>query len=142
MWFEFVEQNWLVFSIILIALLVVVSFLKTIVKWAFIVFIIVTVTVYGGGITRDNVNDAVMDIKDGAVMKLRAQALHVMLSETKQAVFHSNRDGTYTIKSSHLELNGIFGSDKVNVKFNGMPFGEWNVDDNIRQFLKKVKQNK
>lgn len=141
MWFEFVKQNWLVFSIALLVLLIVVSFVKTMVKWAFVVLIVVFVGVYSG-ITLDNVNDVVTAVKDETVMKLKDQALQTMMAEIEQATFHSNKDGTFTIQSPNVKLHGAVGSHKVNVTFNDVPLGEWNLDDTLRQFVQKAKQNK
>lgn len=141
MWFEFIKQNWLVFLIVLIVLLAIVSFMKTMMKWALIVVIIVAVAVYSG-ITLDDVSHVVTTVKDETVQKLKDQAVNAMLDEMKKVSFKTNEDGTYTLKSPSLEVNGTPNSDKVNVLFNGVSLGEWSMTDTIRQFVKEAKQNK
>lgn len=141
MWFEFIKQNWLVFLIALIVLFVIVSFVKTMVKWALVVVIVAAVAVYSG-ITWDDVNNVVTTVTDEAVDKLKDQAVQAMMDEAKQADFTTNEDGTYTIKTSNLEMKGTPNSGKVNVSFRGVSLGEWDMNDSIRQFIQAAKQNK
>lgn len=140
-WFEFIKQNWLVFLIALIVLLAIVSFVKTMIKWALVVVIVAAVAVYSG-ITWDDVNHAVTTVKDETVQKLKDQALVSMMEEAKKATFKSNEDGTFTVKSPNLELTGTPNSDKVKLSFNGVSLGEWSMNETIRQFVKEAKQNK
>lgn len=90
MWFEFIKQNWLIFLIALIVLFVIVSFVKTMVKWALVLVIIAAVAVYSG-ITWDNVNQVVTNVKDETVQKLKEQATQAMLDEAKKRRIRSRR---------------------------------------------------
>lgn len=139
-WFEFIKQNWLIFLIALIVLFVIVSFVKTMVKWALVLVIIAAVAVYSG-ITWDNINQVVTNVKDETVQKLKEQATQAMLDEAKKATFTAEKDGSYTIKTPSLVLTGKSDSGKVNVSFSGVPLGEWDINDTLRQFIDKAKQN-
>ncbi|BFH12108.1 ATPase [Paenibacillus dendritiformis] len=139
MWFEFIKQNWLIFLIALIVLFVIVSFVKTMVKWALVLVIIAAVAVYSG-ITWDNIDQVVTNVKDETVQKLKEQATQAMLDEAKKATYTAEKDGTYTIKTPSLVLTGKSDSGKVNVSFSGVPLGEWDINDTLRQFIDKAKQ--
>lgn len=139
MWFAFIKQNWLMFLIALIVLFVIVSFVKTMVKWALVLVIIAAVAVYSG-ITWDNINQVVTNVKDESVQKLKEQAIQAMLDEAKKATYTAEKDGTYTIKTPSLVLTGKLDSGKVNVSFSGVPLGEWNINDTLHEFIDKAKQ--
>ncbi|WP_232277386.1 ATPase [Paenibacillus sp. 481] len=141
MWFEYLKENWLFFLIALIVLFVVVSFVKTMIKWALVVVIIAAVAVYGG-FTWDDVNQVVTTVKDETVQKLKEQAIQAMVEEAEKAKFTANENGTYTISTSSLELTGKPNSGKVGVTFGGVSLGEWELNEAVREFIQTAKQNK
>ncbi|MGZ9585379.1 ATPase [Paenibacillus marinisediminis] len=136
--FEFIKQNWLVFLIALIVLFIIVSFVKTMVKWAFVIIIVAVVAVYSG-ITWSDIDQAVTTVKDETVQQLKGQAMDAMISEAKKATFEEESDGSYTIKSPNLEVKGSKNSTKVNISFHGVSLGEWEMDDTIKQFVNEAK---
>lgn len=137
--FEFIKQNWLIFLIALIVLFVIVSFVKTMVKWAFVLVIVAAIAVYSG-ITWNDIDKAVTTVKDETVQQMKDQAMEAMVSEAKKATYEKSADGSFTIKSPNLELKGKLDSKKVQVSFRGVSLGEWDVNGTIQKFVDEAKK--
>ncbi|WPP42315.1 ATPase [Paenibacillus hunanensis] len=139
-WSEFFRQNWLIILIALIILFLVINLVKTVIRWLIVIVIILAVFIYSG-ISLDQIKQTVTSVTDQTVGAVRDQALNVMKDEAKDARFIQNADGTYTIKSDNIELNGKPGAGKVSVTFRGVPLGEWDVNDTIQSVITQAKQN-
>lgn len=65
-WIEFLKQNWLVIAIALIILFIVLNVVRTVIKWALAVLIIVGLLVYSG-ISLDKIGEVVTTVKEETV---------------------------------------------------------------------------
>ena len=65
-WIEFLKQNWLVIAIALIVLFIVLNVVRTVIKWALAVLIIVGLLVYSG-ISLDKIGEVVTTVKEETV---------------------------------------------------------------------------
>lgn len=139
-WIEFIKQNWLVILIALVVLLVVLNVVKTVLKWLIVIVIVAGLLIYSG-ISMDQIQEAVISVKDEAVETMKSEAVKVMAQEAKEAKYTSNGDGGFTITSPNLEVTGTAGSDKVKVSFKGVPLGEWSVSDTVATFIDQAKSS-
>ncbi|MFG1730127.1 hypothetical protein [Paenibacillus sp. 843] len=139
-WIEFLKQNWLVIAIALIVLFIVLNVVRTVIKWALAVLIIVGLLVYSG-ISLDKIGEVVTTVKEETVDTIKKEALNMMMKEAKEAKYTSNRDGTYSIKAPNLELKGSSGSEEVEVTFRGVSVGKWDINDTIQSFIDDAKSN-
>lgn len=139
-WLEFLKQNWLVIVIALIVLFIVVNLVKTVIKWALVVLIVVGLLIYSG-ISLEQIGEVVTTVKNEAVDTVKSEAMNIMMKEAKEAKYTSNGDGTYTVKSPNLELKGKAGSTEVEVNFKGVPVGKWDVNETIKEFIGQAKTN-
>ncbi|GIO93111.1 MULTISPECIES: hypothetical protein [Paenibacillus] len=139
-WMEFLKQNWLVIAIALIILFVVLNVVRTVIKWAIAVLIIVGLLVYSG-ISLDKIGEVVSTVKDETIDTVKTEALNLMIKEAKEAKYTSNGDGTYFITAPNLELKGSAGSNEVEVTFRGVSVGKWDMNDTIRSFINDAKNN-
>ncbi|ANY74443.1 hypothetical protein BBD41_18770 [Paenibacillus ihbetae] len=139
-WMEFLKQNWLVIAIALIILFVVLNVVRTVIKWAIAVLIIVGLLVYSG-ISLDKIGEVVTTVKDETIDTVKTEALNLMIKEAKEAKYTSNGDGTYSITAPNLELKGSSGSSEVEVTFRGVAVGKWDINDTIRTFINDAKNN-
>lgn len=139
-WTEFLQENWLVIVVALVILFLVLNFVKTLVKWALVLVIAAFIIIYSG-ITLKDIGDAVTTVKDQAVSISQSEAMNMMKNEAKEAKFTKNADGSFTIKTPNLEVNGTPGSDKVKVMFRGVSLGEWSVNSTLESFIQEAKQN-
>lgn len=139
-WIEFLKQNWLVIAIALIVLFIVLNVVRTVIKWALAVLIIVGLLVYSG-ISLDKIGEVVTTVKEETVDTIKKEALNMMMKEAKEAKYTSNGDGTYSIKAPNLELKGSPGSEEVEVTFRGVSVGKWDINDTIQSFIDDAKSN-
>ncbi|MMZ62100.1 hypothetical protein D1872_242880 [compost metagenome] len=139
-WTEFLKQNWLVIVVALVVLFLILNFVKTLVKWALVLVIAAFVIIYSG-ISLKDIGDAITTVKDQAVDISRSEAMNMMKKEAAEAKMKRNPDGTFTITTPNLEVNGKEGEDKVKVMFHGVSLGEWKVSDTLQAFIQQAKQN-
>ncbi|GAK42508.1 ATPase [Paenibacillus urinalis] len=133
-WKEFISQNWLVIVIALILLFVVINVLRTVLKWAIVVVIVAALIIYSG-VSFDQIKTVVTDVGTSTMDTLRTEAAELMQKEAAKAEYVVNPDGTFTITSPNVEVNGKQGEDKVKVSVRGISLGEWSINDTVRLFM-------
>ncbi|MFC3748007.1 hypothetical protein [Paenibacillus sp. GCM10012306] len=140
-WSQFIRENWLVIVIALVLLFAVVNLVKTVLKWAIVVVIVVGLFIYSG-VTMDQIGNAVNTVADSTLSTLKSEAQDVMLKEAKDAKYTSGGNGTFTITTPNLEVKGKAGEDKVEVTFRGVGLGKWSINDTTKTFIDAArKQN-
>ncbi len=126
--------------IALVILFAVINLVKTVLKWAIVIVIVVGLFIYGG-VTMDQIGNAVNKVADGTVSTLKSEAQEVMLKEAQDAKYTSGEDGTFTITTPNIEMKGKAGEDKVEVTFRGVSLGKWSVTDTTKTFIEEAKNN-
>lgn len=126
--------------IALVVLFAVINLVKTVLKWAIVIVIVVGLFIYGG-VTMDQIGNAVNKVADGTVSTLKSEAQEVMLKEAQDAKYTSGEDGTFTITTPNIEMKGKAGEDKVEVTFRGVSLGKWSVTDTTKTFIEEAKNN-
>lgn len=126
--------------IALVVLFAVINLVKTVLKWAIVIVIVVGLFIYGG-VTMDQIGNAVNKVADGTVSTLKSEAQEVMLKEAQDAKYTSGEDGTFTITTPNIEMKGKAGEDKVEVTFRGVSLGKWSVTDTTKTFIEAAKNN-
>lgn len=97
---------------------------------------------YLRGISVDEIKDVGSKVSDelGAIgskvtEELKEQAFKAMAGEASEATYVDNEDGSYSIKSTSIELTGIPNSGEVTVKFHGQSLGTLKMEDAVREFV-------
>ncbi|MNC13507.1 hypothetical protein D3C76_17820 [compost metagenome] len=139
-WSQFIRENWLVIVVALVLLFAVINLVKTVLKWAIVIVIVVGLFIYSG-VTLDQIGNAVNKVADGTVSTLKSEAQEVMLKEAKEAKYTSGADGTFTITTPNIEVKGAAGEDKVEVTFRGVSLGKWSVTDTTKTFIDEARKN-
>lgn len=139
-WKEFISQNWLVIVIALILLFVVINVLRTVLKWVIVVVIVAALIIYSG-VSFEQIKTVVSDVGTSTMDTLGTEAAELMQKEAEKAEYVVNPDGTFTITSPNVEVNGKQGEDKVKVSVRGISLGEWSVNDTVELFMETA-QNK
>jgi hypothetical protein len=136
----FLQDRWLVVIIAIIALFVVIKIVKTVLKWIIVLAIVAGLIYYGSTYTDqlkdigENVaataKEAVSDLKEKAVQGLAG----------KDAKYKDNGDGTYTVTSGSIRLDGKTGSDKVKITIAGVS-AEFSLDETLKKAIETAKTN-
>lgn len=135
-WMTFIKENWIVLVIALIVLFIIIRIVKTVVKWAIVAAIVIGLVIYSG-YTMDDVKELGSKVVDN----MKQEAVNAMVSGTKDAQYTVNEDGTYTVKTSIIELTGEPGANEVAVSLRGTKLGTLEIDSVIKTFIDQAKQN-
>lgn len=135
-WTSFFKENWFVLVIAIVVLLLIVRIVQTVVKWAIVAVIVIGVIVYSG-YTMDDLKVMSTTVLDGA----KQEIVNAMAGDAGEAEFISNADGSYTIKTKNLELNGKPGDNEVTVSLLGAPKITIEIDSAIQAFIDQAKKN-
>ncbi|MBM7567420.1 hypothetical protein [Paenibacillus sacheonensis] len=135
-WVQFLKDNWLFLVIALVVLLLVVRVVKTVVKWLIVVVILAGVVIYSGYSLED-----VKSIGTKVADSVKQEAVAAMAGEAKDATFTNNSDGTFTVRTKNLELDGTPGKGEVKVTFHGTSLGTWKIDTAIQSLIDQAKNN-
>ncbi|TFE24266.1 hypothetical protein [Cohnella luojiensis] len=140
-WIQFLQDNWVVVAIAILAIIVIMKVVKTVLKWILVVAIIIGIATYGGYSIDDmkdignKVSDELGAIGDKVTDEVKKQAIKSMAGEASEATYTENEDGSYSIKSTNIELTGIPNSGEVTVKFHGQSLGTWTMEGAVRDFV-------
>ncbi|MBJ6362299.1 hypothetical protein ACFOQM_13440 [Paenibacillus sp. GCM10012307] len=145
-WSLFLKENWIMLLVALVILFIVVRIVKTVVKWAIVAVIVLVVIVYSGYNLQDLKNgmDGLKEMgnqfTDSLTGSVKQEALSLMEKEAGEAVYTSNPDGSFSVKTKNIELSGKTGEDEVAVSLRGLPIGKWKIDDTIKGLIEASKK--
>jgi len=140
---SFLQDQWYIAAIALVVLLLIVKLVKTVVKWVIVIAIIAGVMVYGANY-KDKLADvgaSIMDSTGKAVAaEIKDKAMGALTAEAKEAKYTKNADGSFTIKSKTVQLDGKPGSSEVKVTVAGQSFN-LNVEGTVKAFIEQAQKN-
>lgn len=131
----FLHDRWIIVVIAIIVLFIAVKVLKTVVKWVIVLVIIGAVVFYGANY-KDKLGSIGGDLLDGA----KSAAVSKMADEVKDAKYESHPDGSFTVTSNNVKLEGKSGSDEVSVTFKGKTVTV-KINDLIKAYIEGAKKN-
>ncbi|WP_245608702.1 ATPase [Saccharibacillus sacchari] len=134
-WIEFVRQNWLILLIALVAVLLVINLVKTMIKWAIAIVIVVALIVYSG-VSLDQIQNTVTSVKDEAVAKLQGEALKMLKDEAAEATFKRGESGSFVVQTTSLKLEGKPNATSVEVTYRGVSLGEWERGEQVNALIR------
>lgn len=136
----FLQDRWLVVVIAVIALFVVIKIVKTVLKWILVLAIVAGLIYYGSTYTDQlkDIGENVAATAMEAVADLKEKALQGLAG--KDAKYKDNGDGTYTITSGSIRLDGKSGSDKVKITIAGVS-AEFSLDEALKKAIETAKKN-
>jgi hypothetical protein len=144
-WVQFAQDHWVIVAVAIVAIFVIVKLVKTVLKWVLIAAIIIGIVAYGGysiddlGDVGSKVTEEIGVIGDKVTAELKDQAIKSMAGEASEATYINNDDGSYSIKSTNLELTGVPNSGEITVKFHGQSLGTWKMEGAVRDYVVKAR---
>ncbi|WP_068773909.1 hypothetical protein [Paenibacillus sp. FJAT-26967] len=134
-WIAFIQERWLLIAAAIIVLLVVISLVKTIIKWVLVIVIVGALLVYGA-----NYKDTLQSVSGAALTEISSQAIKTIQDEAKDAKYTKNPDGTYTVGTKSVKIEGKDGSADVAITFMNRTFNV-KADSAIQAFIDQAKKN-
>ena len=135
-WIQFAKDNWWILLAALAALWIVISLVRTVIKWLLVAAIVGVVLVYGA-----NYTDQLKTMSDQMLAEAKEKAFRVILDRALKAEYESGENGAYAVYTDSLRLEGTEGSDEVTLYWNGVKIGTIPIDADIEAFLNRARQN-
>lgn len=135
-WELFFREHWLVLVIALIVLFIVIKVVKTVVKWLIVLVIIAGIIIYSGY----NLDD-LKSVGTQAIESLKQEAVSLMIGEAKDAKYAAGSDGSFTITTKNIELNGKTGDNEVDIAIRGTKIFSMPIDETVQNFINQAKKN-
>ncbi|MFD2670697.1 hypothetical protein [Marinicrinis sediminis] len=136
-WIQFLKDEWLIVLVAVIAVVLIIRIVKTMLKWALVLIIAAAVVYYGADYTED-IKAMGNKVGDKIVTYAQDEIYTVMEEEAKQAQFEKHDDGTFTVTSPNVKVEGKANGDEVKVTFKGQSF-TLHRSDFVNQFIEQSK---
>ncbi|TBL71550.1 hypothetical protein [Paenibacillus thalictri] len=135
----FLQDRWYVIIAAIVVLFIVVRIVKTIVKWVIIVAVLAGLWFYGASY-KDKLVELGTTAVNSAVSEVKDQAVKAITNEAKEAQYKANPDGSFTISTKSLKLEGKPGTSEVKVTFMNQTF-TMKADDMVNALIDQAKKN-
>jgi hypothetical protein len=130
----FAQDNLVLIIIAIIALLLVISLVKTVIKWVIVAVVVIGILVYGYNYDVDSLKD----VGEKVLNYTKEEAIQLLLGDLQSAQYEQNQDGTFTISSKNVKLEGKIGSNDAKITVAGKSF-DIKIDRAIQEYIEKVK---
>ncbi|MCS7460260.1 hypothetical protein N0M98_08905 [Paenibacillus doosanensis] len=131
----FLQERWFVVVAAIVVLFIVVKIVKTLVKWIIVLAVIAGLFFYGA-----SYKDKLMEIGTAVTAEAKAQAIKTISGEMKDAQYKQNPDGTFTVTTKSLRIDGNPGANEVKVTFMNQTF-TMKMDDVVNALIEQAKKN-
>jgi hypothetical protein len=138
-WLSFVQDKWILLLIAVVAIVVIISIVKTVAKWVIALIIVAAVIIYGANYT-DSIKTIGSDIGNKVMNDLKEQAFKAFVSDVKEAKYEANKDGSFTVTTKSVKLEGKAGDPQVKVTILGQTFS-MDADSAVQAFIDQAKNN-
>jgi hypothetical protein len=136
-WAAFVQDKWLLIIIAIVVLFLVMKIMKTFVKWILVLAVIAAVLYYGS--TYANKLSGLKTTLGNAVAdEAKQQLTNAIVGEGKDADYIKHADGSYTIHTKNIKLDGKPGSDQAEISFMGQSY-KVSINKTIQKFIDEAK---
>jgi hypothetical protein len=138
-WISFVQDKWVILLVALVAVIVVISIVKTVAKWIIALVIVGAVIFYGANYT-DSIKTIGSDIGNKVVNDMKDQAFKAFVNDVKDAKYEANKDGSFTVTTKNVKVEGKAGDKTVKVTILGQTFN-MDADSAVLAFIEQAKKN-
>lgn len=142
-WIAFAQDRWYLVVAALVVLFIVMRIVKTVVKWIIVLAILAVLVVYGANY-KDKLQTVGASLTGSIGEKVAAEvsdkALQALKDEAKDAKFKENADGSFTVTTKSLKVEGKPGDSDVAVTFLGQTF-HIKADTAVKAFIDQAKKN-
>jgi len=140
-WITFLQDKWLFVVIAIVVIYIALKLVKSFVKWVIVLVIVGIVIYYGSHYTANlHIGDLKTALGKAALTEVEQQFTLAIAGDAKDAVYHLNADGSYSVSTKRLKLTGQVNSSKIKVVFMGQTFTVA-MDSKLQKFIDQAKQN-
>jgi hypothetical protein len=137
-WAAFVQDKWLLIIIAIVVLFLVMKVVKTFVKWILVLAVIAAVLYYGSTYAGKQLSGLKTTLGNAVADEAKQQLTNAIVGEGKDADYIKHADGSYTIHTKNIKLDGKPGSDQAEVSFMGQSY-KVSINKTIQKFIDEAK---
>jgi len=131
----FAQDRWFVVIIALVAVVIVVKIVKTFVKWLIVLAIVGGLLYYGA-----SYKDKLIEWGGEVAGIAQEQVIKALESEAANTTYRLNPDGTFTVQTKSLTIEGKPGADEVTIGYNGIKTTV-KLNAFLNRFIEQARQN-
>lgn len=135
----FLAERWFVIAAALVILFIVIAVVKTVIKWVIVLALLAGLFFYGASY-KEQLLELGSTVGAKVAEEAKAQAMSVIAEEAKDAKYTVHPDGSYTVTTKSVKLDGRPGESSVQVTFMNQTF-TWNLDDMTKALIEQAKKN-
>ncbi|CAG7616355.1 hypothetical protein PAESOLCIP111_01896 [Paenibacillus solanacearum] len=135
----FLAERWYIILGALIVLFLVIKIVKTVIKWVIVLAIVAGLFFYGASY-KDQLLELGTTVGAKVAAEAKTQAMNAIGQEVKEAKYSQNADGSFTIMTKSVKVEGKPGAAEVQVTFMNQTFTV-KVDDMVKTFIEQAKKN-
>lgn len=136
---SFLAERWFVIAGALLVLFLVVKIVKTVVKWVIVLAVLAGLFFYGASY-KDQLMELGTTVGAKVAEEAKTQALKTIKDEMKDAQYKVNADGTFTVSTKSVKLEGKPGANEVKVSFMNQSF-TMPLDTAMNALVEQAKKN-
>lgn len=130
----FVKENFLLLLVVLVALVLIVSLIKSFLRWLLVLVVIAGVFIYG----HQYIPDSAKALAHQAVSGGSEQALAKFMTLSTVTYQKGKHDGDYVLTGGDMTLSGNVGNKHATLKVKGVSL-DVPVDEVLYRFIQRVK---
>ncbi|MCL6457969.1 MAG: hypothetical protein K6T85_08180 [Gorillibacterium sp.] len=138
-WSSFLSDRWYIVLIALLVLFLVFKLVKTVIKWVLVLLIAAAVLYYGYNYT-DSLETLTKSVTATVTETVKDQAMKMMVEEAKEASYKDNGDGSFTISSKNVRIDGKVGAEEVKVTVLKQSFQV--KTETVKTYIEQASKNK
>lgn len=138
-WSAFVQDKWMLIIVAIVVLFLVMKLVKTFVKWILVLAVIAAVLYYGSTYVGE-LSGLKTTLGNAVATEAKQQITSAIVGEGKDADYVKHSDGSFTIHTKNIKLDGKPGSDDAEVSFLGQTY-KVSINKTIQKFIDEAKQN-
>lgn len=135
----FLAERWYVIVAALIVLFLVIKIVKTVIKWVIVLAVVAGLFFYGASY-KDQLLELGTTVGAKVVTEAKTQAMNAISEEVKDAKYMQNPDGSFTVSTKSVKVDGKPGAGDVQVTFMNQTFTV-KVEGVVKNLIEQAKKN-
>jgi hypothetical protein len=137
---SFLQEQWPYAVAALVAIVLIVRFVKSVIRWLMIVAIGASLVVFFLNDDGGTLTDVGKQLAEKAVNYTKETAVDGLLSEVKEAQYTQQADGTFEVATPNFKLRGSLGTSDAMLVVKGQEF-PLQLSGPLKQFIEQAKEN-
>jgi hypothetical protein len=137
---SFLQEQWPYAVAALVAIMLIVRFVKSVIRWLMIVAVGAALVVFFLNYDGGSLTEAGKHLAEKAVSYTKETAVDGLLGEVKEAQYTQQADGTFEVATPNFKLRGALGTSDAVLVVKGQEF-PLQLSEPLKQFIEQAKEN-